>query len=687
VSFLVPGLAIAALGAAALPIILHVLLRRPRATAWPSTMLLQRALERLRRRRRLDGWVLLVLRTLGIGLVGFAMAGPFIGLMGVGSGPRELWIVIDDGATSAETLPDGTPVIQVMQDHLLREVSTLRPGDRAAIVRAARPPRVELQPTLDHERIRSSIRDWIARPVPSDLLGALELALPPEQESAPREVLLASGLRRGSVDADRGLPASWHDRARAVRWRCVPALPTPAPNRWIERASIVRASSVMEQGSMRIDIRRSGDTGSGDDVQVRSAVGDILAQSDIAWTAGTPEARRDIPLPRTPIESCTIGLRPDAQPLDDTLSVVNVATITPKVTIVGRRREDEGLDRLSASGWIRQAMESADVQVRELDPTMLGIRPPADADVIILTRPDLLDAGGWKWTSRHLRDGGLIVITPVQGADDAWILDLNRESGVRVEMSPRNDGEIRRFAPRQPRGDLLAALGAEIDVLTEPVSVQRSWNIASDRSDSVLMFESGEPAALTVRPLDGQGLLLLLAFPPELECTDMPLRPLMVPFFQEVIRAGRALARGSSVIMTGTIAQLGPSAAGGVLRSVDPRQTRVIEIDSEGRTTQPVPFPGVWSLEQRDGRARPIAARLDPQAASIEHVDASRIEAWWSPVGVWTRLSAERTVAQDSVRQESTWTLPLLLLALLFLVGESLWSRRSSPRPMVETAG
>jgi hypothetical protein len=120
---------------------------------------------------------------------------------------------------------------------------------------------------------------------------------------------------------------------------------------------------------------------------------------------------------------------------------------------------------------------------------------------------------------------------------------------------------------------------------------------------------------------------------------------------------------------------------------VDPRQTRVIEIDSEGRTTQPVPFPGVWSLEQRDGRARPIAARLDPQAASIEHVDASRIEAWWSPVGVWTRLSAERTVAQDSVRQESTWTLPLLLLALLFLVGESLWSRRSSPRPMVETAG
>jgi len=685
-SFLVPGLAIAALGAAALPIILHVLLRRPRTTAWPSTMLLQRALERLRRRRRLDGWILLVLRALGIGLVGVAMAGPFIGLMGAASGRRELWIVIDDGATSAETLPDGTPVIQVMQEHLLREISTLRPGDQAAIVRAASPPRVELRPTLDHERIRSSIRDWVAKPVPSDLQGALELALPPEPESTPREVLLASSLRRGSVSADRALPASWRDRARAVRWRCVPTVPNPAPNRWIDQASLLRATSMTEQGSMRVDIRRSGDTGSSDDVQIRSVVGDVLAQSDLAWTAGAPQALKDIPLPRTPIESCTVGLRPDAQPLDDTMSVVNTATTAPKVTIVGRRREGQGLDQLSASGWIQQAMESADVQVRELDPSMLGIRPPADADVVILTRPDLLDAAGWKWTSQHLREGGLIVIMPVQGGDQTWLLDLNRESGVRVEVSPRGDGGTRRFAPRQPRGTLLAALGAEIDVLTEPVSVQRSWNIASDRSESVLIFETGEPAALTTRSPDGQGLLVLLAFPPELECTDMPLRPLMVPFFQEVIRAGRALARGSSVVMTGAIARLGPSAAGGLLRSTDPRRSMVIEIDAEGRTTRPVPFPGLWSLEQRDGRVRPIAARLDPQAASIEQVDASEIDAWWSPAGSWTRLNAERALTQDSMRQESAWTQPLLLLALLLLVGESLWSRRSSPRPAAGTA-
>jgi hypothetical protein len=683
VSFLVPGLAIAAIAAATLPLILHFLLRRPRATAWPSTMLLQRAMERLRRRRRLDGWILLALRVLGITLAGIAMAGPFFGTIGSMSGRRELWIVIDDGATAAEILPDGTPAIQAMQERLLQELSTLRPGDQAALVRASRPARVDIPPTLDHERIRSRIRDWSGAPVPSDLQTALELALPPDAESAPREILLASSLRRGSVPIDRTLPASWRDRSRAVRWRCVPATADPAPNRWIEGASIVRGSDLEERGSLRVDLRRRGDTGTEDDVQVRSTAGNVLAQSGFGWMPGASQTRKDVPLTGAAIDACTVQMRSDAQPLDDGISVVNAITAAPRVTIVGRRREGDDLDRLSASGWILQAMEAAGVQVRELDPSMLGIRPPTDADVVVITRPDLLDPAGWRWSSRHLRDGGLVVLMPVQGSDASWLLDLNRETDMRVEISSRDDGVVRKFAARQPRSAMLAALGAEIDALTEPVSVQRSWNIASDRSEPILLFESGEPAALAIQASESRGLLVLLAFPPELDCTDMPLRPLMVPFFQEVGRTGRALALGSSVVATGEIAQLGPAAASGVLRSMDPQRPTVMEIDAEGRTTQVMPFPGLWTLEQRDGRTRPIAARLDPQAASIERVEIPEIESWWAPVGAWSRLDAERPATDTTMRQDSAWTMPLLSLALLLLVTESLWSRRSSPRPTV----
>ena len=685
-SFLVPGLAIAAIAAATVPLVLHFLLRRPRATAWPSTMLLQRALERFRRRRRLDGWILLALRTLGIALAGIAMAGPFIGTMAADPGRRELWLVIDDGATAAEILPGGRTVIEVMQEEVLREISGLRAGDQVAVVRASEPARIEIPPTLDHERVRARIRDWKAEPVPADLQSALELAMPADPDLPPREILLASSLRRGSLPDGRTLPTSWRDRARNVRWRCVALVADPASNRWIDGVDLVRSSDSVGQVIARAELRRVGDTGPRDDVQVRSNAGNVVAQSEATWVIGTSQLRKDVPIPGAGTEAWTIQVPPDAQPLDDSVAIVNVARAAPRVTLVGRQREKEALDKLSASGWIRRALEAAGVEVRELDPGMLGIRPPNETDVVILTRPDLLDPAAWKWTSRHLQDGGLLVTMPVADSDGSWILDLNRESGLRLQLTPRAERADRTFSPRQPRGALLAALGAEIDALTEPVTVQRSWDITLDDAETVLTFESGEPAVVAASASRGRGLVVMLAFPTDLDCTDMPLRPLMVPFFQEISRSGRALALGSSVVMTGRIAQFGPSAAGGLLRSMDPQRQETIEIDPEGRTIETVPFPGLWTLEQRDGRARWIAARLDPAAASIEAVDASEIEAWWSPVGTWSRLDAVQTATDGPARQDSALTLPLLMIALLALVAESLWSRRSSPRPMTGTA-
>ena len=72
-----PLLAIATLLAAAIPILLHVFLRRPKSTPWGSNFLLQIALQKIHRRRKLEKWILLLLRVLAIALVGFAMAGPF----------------------------------------------------------------------------------------------------------------------------------------------------------------------------------------------------------------------------------------------------------------------------------------------------------------------------------------------------------------------------------------------------------------------------------------------------------------------------------------------------------------------------------------------------------------------------------------------------------------------------------
>jgi hypothetical protein len=231
---------------------------------------------------------------------------------------------------------------------------------------------------------------------------------------------------------------------------------------------------------------------------------------------------------------------------------------------------------------------------------------------------------------------------------------------------------------------MLASLGAEIDDLASPVTIQRHWSISGGSSESVLVMSSDDPAVLAVRPRDGRGLWVLFAFPLELDSTDLPLRPLMVPLLQEIVRAGRSLALGSESLRSGMRGYLGPSAAGGLLRAGDDARSTAIEIGAEGFTVLPIPAPGLWRVEQRDGKSRWVAVTLDPASASIEPVLASEIEAWRAVIGKWAWIDERDAVAGDIGPGESPWTMPLLVLALLLLVGESVWSRNSSPRPNPE---
>lgn len=685
-NFAHPALALGALLAGALPILVHLILRRPRTTPWPSTMLLRRALERLRRRRRIEGWLLLALRALGIALAGLAMAGPFV--RGGGGGvSREVWIVIDDGATAAERMADG-PAIDRLRTAALQELSELRAGDRAALVRAAVPAVVEVAPTLDIDRVRTALGTIRFRPVPSDLHAAIELALPPDSEAPMREIVVASTFRRGSVQVERPLPAAWRERMVSSRLRAIAPPESSSSNRWIASVDPVRVFAP-EQGSatMRVEVERSAGEASTDAVEVRSIQGEVLARQDVEWKPGVMRMRVDGVVRSLRDGAFVVQAEPDAQPLDDQWPVTDVQTSVPRVIVVRRRAIEQDLEALPAASWIAQALDAAAVPVREIDPGSIATRSQSDAEVTIVCRPDLLDASGWKWLGRFVQDGGTVVLCPVPEGTQSWSGEASRALGADIAIEPSVVAESRTLAARQPRNALLSLLGAEIDGLAQPVSVQRHWRIRAAASDSVLVFEGGETAVAAIRPREGRGLVVLFSFPPELSCSDLPLRPLMVPLMQEIVRSSRPYASAAAMHRSGAVAALGPSAAGALLRSTDATRPVAIEVGADGRTTTPVPFPGIWKLEQRDGRARWIAVTLEQEAARIDPVSASELDAWSAPVGGMTRVD-------DAIRQErvpdarqSPWTIPMLLLALTLLVVESIWSRRPSPsRSVAEVA-
>jgi multisubunit Na+/H+ antiporter MnhB subunit len=97
-----PGLALAAGAAVAVPVAIHLLLRRRRLPVeWAAMELLREAIRRVERRRRLERLLLLAVRCMVVAAAGLAIAAPFIGDSATGSrATRSLVVVVDDSCAS-----------------------------------------------------------------------------------------------------------------------------------------------------------------------------------------------------------------------------------------------------------------------------------------------------------------------------------------------------------------------------------------------------------------------------------------------------------------------------------------------------------------------------------------------------------------------------------------------------------
>ena len=97
------------LGAAALPVLIHLLNRRKyREMPWAAMRFLLAAVKSNQRRVRLEQWLLLAVRTLVILVAILAMARPFLESLGAVAllpGQRTHWVIALDGSLSMATAP------------------------------------------------------------------------------------------------------------------------------------------------------------------------------------------------------------------------------------------------------------------------------------------------------------------------------------------------------------------------------------------------------------------------------------------------------------------------------------------------------------------------------------------------------------------------------------------------------
>ncbi|MGQ0627369.1 MAG: BatA domain-containing protein, partial [Phycisphaerales bacterium] len=217
-TFLNSTLLAVGLAAIAIPIIIHLLMRRRRTPVmWAAMRFLEEAYRRTRRRLLIERWLLLATRCLLLAALAVAIGRPILGsLASTSSGGRTVFLLIDDSLASA--LRSGGE--RSLGRHLAtadRLLGDLGDADRVAIISLAGPARgVLLPPAPATTGARSLLESFTPRDSKADLPGALALvtesitALRATSELlAPTEkthVVILSDLHEGSIDVETALP-------------------------------------------------------------------------------------------------------------------------------------------------------------------------------------------------------------------------------------------------------------------------------------------------------------------------------------------------------------------------------------------------------------------------------------------------------------------------------------------------
>jgi hypothetical protein len=299
VIFASPLLALAALGAAFIPILLHLFLRRPKITPWGSNFLLQIALAKIQRRRKFEKWILLLLRVLAVALVGLAAAGPFTKSWMQAEKKIDRWIILDDGAASAEIKVSGLNVLEEMKQGIIKSVNNQGAGDRFAIVLASTPARVLIEPTTNREAVIQALSKIVCKEVPSDIPAALDKAFPQlENKLNPRQVEVWSGFRHGSVNLEIALPTNLINRAEQVTLVTTKPLENESQNQALWKCSVIRSSGETEDTNQRlvkVQIRREGPLSSGaNQVLFQNTRNEMVAKSDQVWNEAATEKEFEV---------------------------------------------------------------------------------------------------------------------------------------------------------------------------------------------------------------------------------------------------------------------------------------------------------------------------------------------------------------------------------------------------------
>ncbi len=698
-------LALAALAAAAIPLIIHLFnFRRPRKVDFSSLAFVKELQKSTMQRVRIKQWLLLALRVLAIVCLVLAFSRPTLtGSMAGAVGGRassSVALVIDNSLSMTLRDAEGEYLRQA-KDIATGLVDELSDGDEVYVMPAAGSSAVPDRYTNTGsaieavERIEESAG---GRPLPqavADAARALGGASHLNRELYVISDLQATALSdtvSGAVSENiRTYLLPIGDRTHAN----VAVTDVEVESRIIEVGQPVRLSATLVNygpepldgyvASVFLEGRRlaqaSADLAPGDPTTVN-------------FTA-TPQNRGWL--------SGVVQIEDDAFGFDNERYFSIHVPERRRVLVVRGAGQDTGFLQLALSPELGRGRVAFDVET--IAETELAAADLGRYDAVMLVGPQSLSSGEVAAIERYVAGGGGLFLTPAadisrQNYNDLMeALSAGRISGFSGDLgSDRSIAAFERVEFEHPLFEGVFStrpLSDDRNIESPDVYFALNYTAGPGGEQTLIGLSNGYPFLQEIR--HDRGIAFLLAVAPDDRWSDLPVRGLFIPLVYRsmyYLSASESVSGEPMTVATDAELRIPRGSEVGQLRLVGPDGTEYVpeQRDLFGAALLTIDGsiadrPGIFDVRTGEDVVRRIPFNIDEKESDLSSLDgdegrdrlAASIDAGVELIDVDGRPAQDvvATVAQQRTGVE-LWNL-FLLLALLFLVAEAVVARQWRP--------
>jgi len=628
-SFLAP-LFFVALAGLAIPVLLHLTQReKKQVQMFPSLMFVRRIPYKSVRRRKIQNWLLLAVRMAALALVILAFARPWLqfadAAMPIGSGAREVVVLLDNSYSMGYS------------DHWERaraaahaEIGKLTPSDRGTLVLFSSGADIVTRSTPDRDKLAAAVSTAKPGSGPTRYAPALKVAGSILSESLlpRREVILISDFQRNGWRGVEGARLPEGSQLTPV----LISGGADRPNVSVTGVSLNRSTfsnqervavtaGLSNRSERRLDNQVVTLSVNGIPVGSKPANLEAGASTTVSFDPFTINARN---------MRATVKIADDALNADNAFNFVLSPSEPLRVAIV---------DRGSSGGnlYLTRALsigEQPRFEVLVRQPETLSDEDLRKSAVVLLNDVSVPLPLARRLARFVEQGGGLFAAV---GPRATWPAEVDLLPGAIGNPVDRSRGDAARVGAVEYGHPVFEPFRAPRSGDFAPARIYGYRNITAAKDAQVLArFDGGSPAILERR--SGSGRMLLWASTLDTTWSDVPIRPIFLPFMHRAMRHLAAykdsqpwLTVGDVLDPSATTSAKATSAQGMVLTPSGQRRP----IEEEGSDVMQLDEAGFYELRRGGAQSDTavVASNVNPAEADLTPLDPKEITAAALPQG------------------------------------------------------